>query len=176
MNYTDRDAVERIAKAYAFAPDDFQYMRDADLHNMRKLIQAQFAYLSEKVYFDFVDTDPYPYVKIDELDADWRRGIIKVNTSGNESVLWGKVYNLQFRAIHDYIHCVHRLDFNFLAEAKAFKHQYEFSIMDRFAKQFPYMDWELYQKVLRSEIVYQAAVKEHYEQFHIDQKIILKQL
>lgn len=176
MNYTDRDAVERIAKAYAFAPDDFQYMRDADLHNMRKLIQAQFAYLSEKVYFDFVDTDPYPYVKIDELDADWRRGIIKVNTSGNESALWGKVYNLQFRAIHDFIHCVHRLDFNFYAEVRAFQHQIEFSMMDKFAKQFPYMNWELYNGVLRSEIIYQAAVKEHSEQFHIDQKIVLHQL
>lgn len=176
MNYTDRDAVERIATKYASLQDDMPYIHDRDLHNMRKLIQAQFAYLSKKVYFDFVDTDPYPYVKIEELDADWRRGIIKVNTSGNDSLLWGKVYNLQFRAIHDFIHCVHRLDFNFLAETHAYQQQHGFSLMDEFTKQFPYMDWELYRRVIRSEIVYQAAVKEYFDKFHIEQKIILQDL
>lgn len=175
LNYSG-NIIEKIAKGYAEADDDAPYIKDSDLHNMRQLINLQFAHLSQKVYFDFVDKDPYTYTKIDELDFDWRRGIIKVNTSGNDSMVWGKVYNLQFRAIHDYIHCLHRLDFNFYSEIEAFKKQYEFSLKDEFTTHFPYMDWDLYKNVIRSEIVYQAAVKEHFQQFHIDQKIVLADL
>jgi hypothetical protein len=108
---------------------------------------------------------------------DFRQGVIRVNTSGNDSLLWGKVYNLQFRAIHDYIHCMFELNFNFQDEVRAFNRQIEFSLEDSFTLKFPYMNWELYKKVLRSEIIYQAAIKEHFKVFDIDtQKIILEDL
>jgi hypothetical protein len=60
-------------------------------------------------------------------------------------------------------------------EVKAFRRQYEWSV-DNYAKKFPNMNWDLYKRVLRSEIVYQAAVKENFNTFHIEQKIILTDL
>jgi hypothetical protein len=166
--------IERIALAYKEATDDFIVIHEQNLHNFRQLIQAQFAELSQTIYFDFVDTDPYPYKHISELMPDFRKRIIKVNTSGNDSRLWGKVYNLQFRAIHDWIHCMNELDFNYEAEVKAYDRQIGYSLA--FKNQFHYINWALYAKILKSEIVYQAAVKEYFKEFHIDQKIILHDL
>lgn len=174
---TDSNAVERIATAYKnYGDDDVDYIRESDLWNMRELINMQFGELSKNLHFDFVDGEPYSYNQISELMPDWRSRVVRVNTTGNDSKLWGKFYNLQFRAIHDYIHCIKNLDFNYKAEVKAFHAQYEYSLLGKFAEKFPQMNWDLYKKVLRSEIVYQAAVKEYFGEFHIDQKIILSEL
>lgn len=174
--YLDSNAIEIIATGYANESDDAISIAEHDLHLMRKLINAQFGNISKNIYFDFTERDPYPYVRVKELEKDWRAGIIKVNTSGNDSMVWGKVYNLQFRAIHDYIHCLFGLDFNFQDEVRAYRKQIECSMADEYARQFPNMNWELYQAVLRSEIIYQAAVKTHFGQFHIEQKIVLTDL
>ncbi len=169
--------IARIANGYNSSYDDFHAMHIYDVRNFQKLIQQQFADLSENIFFDFVEYLPYKYDSIDKMIADFRKGTIKVNTSGNDSRLWGKVYNLQFRAIHDYIHCLHHLNFNFQDEVKAFEKQVRFSMQDRYTRKFPYMDWNLYYQTLRSEIIYQAAVKTHSKLFDLDsQKIVLKDL
>lgn len=166
---------ERIALAYRNTVDDLYLIKSYDIHTFRQLINAQFSEISKIIYFDFYNNDPYPYETIDELEKDFRNKVIKVNTSGNESELWGKVYNLQFRAIHDWIHCVHQLDFNYRHETRAYDLQLDYSLKE-YGKQFHYINWDLYSNILRSEIVYQAAVKEHFKEFHIDQKVILRKL
>lgn len=108
--------------------------------------------------------------------SDFHTGLLKIHTTGNYSKVWGTFTNLQFRAIHDYIHCLFNLDFTHTRELLAFKEQSEFSLTHRSAHDFPYLNWETYVGILRSEIVYQSAYKEHYGAFHTDQKIVLKEL
>jgi hypothetical protein len=166
--------VELIAEHYKAATDNLPGILMEDIHNFRKLIQLQFADISKVIYFDFVDEYPYKYDFVDEMVADFKKGFIRVNTSGNDSRLWGKVYNLQFRAIHDFIHCLHHLHFNFTDEVTAYRKQMAFSRQDRYAKKFPFLDWNMYEAVLRSEIIYQAAVKTNYKLIDLDtQKIVL---
>jgi len=172
-----RDALGRLAEGYKKAADAIDNIPDYEVHAFRKLIQLQFADLSKIIYFDFVNHYPYEYKEVVEMIYDFRKGVIQVNTSGNDSKLWGKVYNLQFRAIHDYIHCLHNLDFNFPNEVRAFNQQLAFSKGSRYALKFPYLNWERYEAVLRSEIIYQAAIKEHFKVFDLDtQKIVLREL
>jgi hypothetical protein len=163
--------IESIAQKYETSTNEILSIGEADRYNFRKLINKQFSDISKIIHFDFVDYKPYPYTIIKDLIGDFRNGIVKVNVCGNDSELWGGFYNLQFRAIHDYIHCIHELDFNFADEVIANAHQYEFSLA--YAKEFPHYDWSLYRKILRSEVVYQAAVKEHFNPFTIEQKIVL---
>ncbi len=166
--------METIAKKYDESVNEIDSIGETDIYNFRKLINKQFSDISKIIHFDFVDYKPYAYTSIKELMADFRKSIIKVNTCGNDSELWGGFYNLQFRAIHDYIHCLHELNFNFDDEVIAYAYQYEFSLA--YAKDFPHFDWSLYKKILRSEVVYQAAVKEYFDKFTIDQKIIITDL
>jgi len=175
--HRNQNVVEDVAIRYSETKDQIFQIPLYDIRNFRKLIQQQFADLSKFIYFDFVEDHPYGYEEVKELMHDFRSGVIKVNVSGNTSRLWSPFYNLAFRAIHDYIHCLHNLDFHFNHEVKAYHHQLDFSFSDRYTKKFPYMNWQLYANVLRSEIVYQAAVKTHFKLFDLDtQKIILTDL
>ena len=170
--------IKRIAIAYEEAKDEIKKIPREQIHLFRKLIKDQFNFLtshhsSRPIYFDFVLEDPYEYIKVSEMLADFELGSIGVNCSGNDSKLWGPVYNLFFRAIHEWIHCNYKLDFNYEHEVEAFRRQMEFSTAGGGGK----IDWDLYEKVLRSEIVYQAAYKTHFNVFHLPfQKIILADL
>jgi hypothetical protein len=176
-NYYQQHTIERIAIGYKASLDQLGEVSDDEIHLFRKLIQLQFADISKNIYFDFVEDHPYRYTYIDEMLLDFRKGFIKINTSGNDSRLWGKVYNLQFRAIHDYIHCLHHLDFNFPDEVKAFNKQIAFSVGARYALKFPHLNWDKYTQALKSEIIYQAAVKAYFKVFDLDtQKIVLTEL
>lgn len=168
---------EKIAKAYLEREDDFDSIPEEKIHQFRKLINEMFSFYSSRsgTYFDFVDYEPYKYDNVKEMNEDFKKRIIKVNTTGNDSKLWGKVYNLMFRAVHDVIHCVYDLNFTFEDEAQAWKKQVS-KTMFLFEDRYSTLDWGLFNAILRSEIVYQAAVKETTGEFHIDQKIILEDL
>lgn len=165
--------IEKIALAYQEAPDEVDSIVEDDRRTIHDLINTQFNDLSKHIRFIFENEDPYNYVTIDEMYKDFRKGFIRVNTSGNESKFWGRYHNLQFRAIHDYIHCKYKLDFNFGQEITAWESQMR---LTQTIYQERSVDWQLFEAILRSEIIYQAAVKEHFKEFHIDQKIILKNL
>ena len=172
-----RHDVETMARNYKVYADDFNSILESEVKAFRQLINMQFSDISKYVQIEFVDFEPYgetPSIK--QMLVDFRRGIMKIHTTGNDSRIWGKFHNLQFRAIHDYIHLIQVLDFTHDDEVKVYSQQFEFSIQTRYTKRFPYLNWDTYNKVLRSEIVYQSAYKEHFGKFHIEQKIILSDL
>jgi hypothetical protein len=172
-----RHDVETMAKKYDAALDEFDYISDAELRTFRQLINMQFSDISKRVQIEFVDYEPYgENPKLNDMLVDFRKGIMKIHTTGNESRIWGKFHNLQFRAIHDYIHLIQELDFTHADEVKVYPKQFEFSLNPRYTEVFPYLNWETYKRILRSEIVYQSAYKEAFGKFHIDQKIILEDL
>jgi len=167
--------VEGMAKAYEAAPDEYPSIPEEQLRTFRQLINAQFSKISQRIRIDFVDYEPYGQEpKIADMLKDFYTGVLKIHTTGNDSKVWGTFTNLQFRAIHDYIHCLFEIEFNHNSEILAFRKQAEYSF--GFGEQFPYLNWETYVGILRSEIVYQSAYKEHFGAFHIDQKIILEEL
>jgi len=164
-----------MAIAYVNARDEFATIPDDQLTVFRKLVTAQFNDISSKIDIEFVDYEPYGQnPKIADVLKDFYAGKLLTHTTGNDSNIWGKYVNLQFRAVHDYIHCVHNLEFIHDDEVKAFQKQGEFSLT--YGPRFPHVNWETYVGILRSEIVYQSAYKEHFGEFHIDQKLILKNL
>jgi hypothetical protein len=172
-------AVERIAKAYTEAPNEILSIPEDDCRIIHRLVTEQFTYLSKKRYFEFVPTEPYKYDVVSEMGADFfNRNKVVVNTTGNNSDFWGELYNLMFRGVHDYYHIHHGLDFNYLDEVEAYKNQFIHShwiaSQAGFARD---VNWSLYARLLRSEIVYQAAYKTYYKEFHLpEQKIILSDL
>ena len=166
-----------IAEGYDKASNDFEKIPIEQIHLFRKLINRQFGDMSKLIYVDFVDHEPYEYTTIDPMFNDFRKGLIKVNTTGNDSDLWGKVYNLMFRAVHDIFHCQLAADFTFDDEVHAWKFQVHKTRSEYITdKEFLNLDWELFSNMLRSEIVYQGAYKEVTGMFHIDQKIVLTDL
>lgn len=169
-------AIKRIAEAYKEAPDEIGFIKDYDRRELRDTVNSMFAEMSTLAHFDFVDSDPYDYVKVEPMAKDFlRTGCIKVNTSGNDSQMWGKAYNLMFRAVHDFIHVNSMLDFNYEDEVKAFEHQMQWSINGHISPGSPILD--TYYRILRSEIIYQAAYKTYYGEFHVPtQKIILSEI
>lgn len=168
---------QEMAKAYDKAEDEFLSIPDDQLNVFKQLINAQFSDISRRIRIDFVDYEPYgENPKIADMLKDFNVGVMKIHTTGNDSKVWGKFTNLQFRAVHDYIHCLFKIDFTHNDEIIAFHKQAEFSFSERYARLFPYLNWETYIGILRSEIVYQSAYKEANNAFHIGQKVILKSL
>ena len=171
------EKVERIALAYAAEFDERYMIPDHQRRLIHKLIAFQFADKSKEVWFEFLPQEVYEYDKVAELMPDFKKGKIIVNTTGNNSVFWGEAHNLMFRAVHDYYHVVENLDFNFDHEVLAFKEQLIDSLRTADKYNIKDIDWTLYNSIIRSEIVYQAAVKTYYGTFHLtEQKIILKSL
>lgn len=172
-----RHDVEAMAKKYDAFADEFDYIPDSEVKAFRQLINMQFSDISKYIQIEFVDYEPYgetPSLK--QMLVDFRKGIMKIHTTGNDSRVWGKFHNLQFRAIHDYIHLTQEMDFTHDDEVKVYAQQFEFSLKPLYIHRLPYLNWDIYNKILRSEIVYQSAYKEHFGKFHIDQKIILADL
>jgi hypothetical protein len=165
--------VSEMAAAYRDHPDQFDDIDTDHLRIFKHLINAQFNDIFKRLIdIEFVDHEPYgDNPKIANVLVDFYAGILKIHTTGNDSKLWDKFHNLQFRAIHDFIHCAHGFEFNHADEVKAYQAQMEFSM--GYGKQFPHLNWDVYNAILRSEIVYQSSFKEHFGAFHISQKIIL---
>lgn len=171
------EEIKRIAIAYNEATDEIDQIPEWDREDLRRTVSRMFAEMDQNTYFDFTKEDPYEYNVIEPMLRDYKeRSTIRVNTSGNESTLWGVFYNLMFRAVHDYIHTVFELDFNYADEKKAYEQQLRWSI----SKDHIGINSNLlstYAAVLRSEIIYQAAYKTYYGEFHVPtQKIILREL
>jgi hypothetical protein len=176
--FTRPDAIKRIAEGYAASPDQIDMITEDQRYKFRKLISDMFCDLSVsgsnlRTYFQFVDNEPYDYDSIKQMRTDFVQGFIKVNTTGNNSTVWGTFYNLLFRGIHDWFHCVHELNFTFADEVTAYERQVKYSLL-RAPYTWTQNDDATFKRLLRSEIIYQAAVKTHFGKFHLDtQKIIL---
>lgn len=165
-------SVKKMAELYKEAPDEIDQIPGNAFYAFKKLVHKQFVDITDNMDVIFSEDEPYGLEpKLADMVHDFRLGVLRIHTSGNDSQLWGAFTNLEFRAVHDYIHCLHGLEFTHADECRAYTKQFEFSL--KYADRVPYVDWDIYNRVLRSEIVYQSAFKEQYNEFHIDQKIIL---
>lgn len=169
--------IKRIAEAYVKAKDDLPSITESDRLVLRGVIGRMFAGASNSIHFDFTKKDPYDYNTIKQMRWDYDHGhIVKVNVSGNNSKMWGPVYNLMFRAVHDYVHARWEFDFNYQAEVLAWERQLWLTKAQA-AIPMHIGIYDLYGKILRSEIVYQAAYKTYFKEFHLPvQKIVLADL
>lgn len=169
-------AISRIAIAYDTYKDQLPSISQDRILRIRRLIEDQFAWLVWQwhLHIDFMEEDPYDYKGgLTNLVYDYNYKIIKVNTSGNASKFWGPFYNLAFRAVHDFIHASKEWGFTYEDEINAYRDQLKFY---PFPLQDP-EDLDLYERVLRSEIIYQAAFKTYFGVLHVpEQKIILSDL
>jgi hypothetical protein len=176
-----KSEIMKLAMAYYEAEDDLPNIPEEDRIQLRQVVNVMFGKLSYRTHFDFVKKDPYDYKSVKPLLKDYNEFIIKVNVSGNTSKMWGPVYNLMFRAVHDLVHARWELNFNYKDEVEAFEKQLWLT-----QDITPFFDlheglniglWDLYYSILRSEIIYQAAYKTYYNEFHVPvQKIVLKNL
>jgi hypothetical protein len=169
--------IKRIALAYNNAKDELDTITESERIRLRSIVNKMFSDMSRQTHIDFTKKNPYRYDVIDPMRFDYEHArMIKVNVSGNNSKLWGPVYNLMFRAVHDVIHAMFKYDFNYHSEVWAFEKQLWLTIESK-AIRPPNPILFLYEKVLRSEIIYQAAYKEYFGEFHVPvQKIILQDL
>jgi len=169
--------VRELAERYNNAPDEFNLINPDELYILKQVIEHQYNHIRKsEFYFYFCDYEPYgKNPKIAHVLKDFRTGHIDIHTTGNDSQVWGAYTNLQFRAIHDFVHCGIEAEFDHESEKDVLEAQYKFALKIAGDK-YNFANWDLYYKILRSEIVYQSAFKEAYGEFHIDQKIILSDL
>lgn len=165
-----------LAERYNNTPDQLNQIEPGQLNILKKVIEHLYNHIAKDFEFCFVNYEPYGQnPKVKDAIADFRRGWLDIHTTGNDSPVWGAYTNLQFRAIHDFVHCGLEEDFDHESEKKVLQAQFDLTLKVSGAK-FSFANWDLYYQILRSEIVYQSAYKEAYGAFHIEQKIILSEL
>lgn len=175
MSETLQQRVTReLAERYNNTPDQLNQIHSAELFVLKQVIEHQYNHIVKGGFiFYFENYEPYgTNPKIAQVLKDFHAGWLDIHTTGNDSPVWGAYTNLQFRAIHDFVHCGIGAEFDHESEKKVLEAQFDFAKKISGAK-FSYANWDLYYKILRSEIVYQSAYKEAYGEFHIDQKVIL---
>lgn len=115
---------------------------------------------SSQLMILFVDGQPY-----DNLDQLTRQiaahNVMLVSSDNNDSKLLPGLLNLQFRAVHDYLHYLLQQEFDFVGEYKVYqaqKHMHKSKIR---------------KQILYSEVVLQAAYCEYFGRFADTQKVVL---
>jgi hypothetical protein len=109
---------------------------------------------------EFVPVDPY--TNLAEMTADIEQSKrMQITSLHNESMLLPGVSNLHFRAVHDYLHYFLQQQFDFNGEYTVYKAQKALHSS------------KIGRKILKSEIVLQAAYCTHFGTFAAQQKIVL---
>ncbi len=147
-----------LARAWKEAEDSsgsarVQAMVEAERSRIEKAFQA----LTRKVQVTFVDDDPYrSYEQM--RDAVKSTGQMLIYKGGSETPLWDPETNWKARAVHDWDHIVHDVDFSMEGEAAAYR---------KSAERAPGLA-----PLYLSEIVLQAAVQSVTGNFD-EQKLVL---
>lgn len=148
----------RLVAAWRSAPDSSESPRVKEMvrHEVAR-IQRAFEALQRKIEVRFVDTDPY-------ANYDQLRNDVIVNkrmlvwTGASETPLWTPEVNWKARAVHDWDHVTHDVDFSMEGEHAAYRVA---------AAKTPGLA-----PLYLSEIVLQAAVQTFTGQFD-EQKLVL---
>lgn len=103
-----------------------------------------------------------PYANADELFIDFEQNHqIQVSTEFNHPVVLDKERNLQYRFLHDFDHCFLRSAFDWMGENQTCYHLCSLTSNP------------LLRRIIRSEIVYQAAAYFYLGDFPDTQKLVL---
>lgn len=116
-----RETLETLAKAYRAAEDESrseraQKMIDAEARR----IEAAFDELTKKVAITFVPRDPYAnFAEMRDRVIAERRMLVW--TGESDTPLWEPITNWKARAVHDWDHIQHGLDFSMEGEAGTYR-------------------------------------------------------
>lgn len=153
---TTNQIIQDNAIIYQRYKDRFPELTRKQLTQYRFEVAVAFNKLPCNV--DYVNGQPY--TSVEELTVDARKGIIKISRDFNDSKLLPGKLNLEFRAVHDYLHYTLQAPFTAAGEMEVYKLQAK--LHNDFSK-----------KLLYSEVILQACFAEYFGKFIETQKIVL---
>lgn len=154
-----KEDVELLARAWLESADytntpDAQEMIRAEV----KRIHAAFEKLKKKIEIIFTDHDPYANYEQMHADVVSNKRML-VYKGGSDTPLWTPETNWKARAVHDWDHITHSVDFSMTGEAAAFRVS---------AARMPGLA-----PLYLSEVVLQAALQNYTGSFAPQQKLVL---
>lgn len=159
---TNEQYIRNKAIIYERYKDQFDEIDSVDLRQYRLEVERAFR---ENV-LPFVGGVEYvggqPYNNHTELTEDIKlRNRMLISYDFNDSKLLPGELNLQFRAVHDYIHYILQAPFTATGEIKVYNFQKRFHQAG------------VCQQILFSEVVLQACYAEYFKKFAPIQKVVL---
>lgn len=158
---SNEDYIRNKAIIYERYKDQFNEIDSVDLRQYRLGVERAYKeHVLPFVSVRFVAGQPYAnHIELtNEIKAS---GAMYISTDFNESILLPGELNLQFRAVHDYIHYILQAPFTAAGEIKVYNFQKRFHQAG------------VCQQILFSEVVLQACYAEYFKKFAPIQKIVL---
>jgi len=157
---TTKDYIRHKALLYLKYKDNFEELTTKQINKFRKEVEEAFGKLPSNLWVEYESGQPYN--NLEELTEDIKeRQVMHISTDHNESVLLPDKLNLQFRAVHDYLHYTLQQPFTAVGEINVFKMQRKFHSTG------------ISQQILFSEVVLQACYAEYFGKFPAKQKVVL---
>lgn len=158
---SNEDYIQHKALIYQLYKDQFEEIDSVDLRQFR--LEVERTYKENVIPFvSVVSVGGQPYKDHHELTADIKNHKrLRISHDYNESRLLPNELNLQFRAVHDYIHYILQAPFTAMGELQVYKFQKKFH------------QFGVRQQILFSEVVLQACYSEYFGRFAPIQKVIL---
>jgi hypothetical protein len=151
--------IQLYAEHYLNAPED--KISPKVKREFRELIHSRYTDI-KNLGIKEVRVSGQPYKNAEELFSDVEKNRrIQVSTDHNNPVVLDKEGNLQFRFVHDYDHYLARSRFNWEGELTACYYFFSFT------------NSEILRRILRSEVIYQAAACLYLGDFPETQKLVL---
>ena len=144
------DYIRHKALIYQRYKDNFDEIETVELNQFRLEIERAYGSLPHSE-IQIIFCDGQPYANHHELTADIRNNKqMKISSDFNESKLLPGMLNLQFRAIHDYLHYVLQAPFTAEGEITVYNIQKKLHCS------------AIGQQILFSEVVLQACYAEYF--------------
>lgn len=155
-----KDYIRKNALVYLRYKDNYDQLTEEEIKLFREEVIDAFVKLPSDIEVRYVTGQPYANHK--ELTDDIKTNkVMRISTDHNESTLLPGILNLQFRAVHDYLHYTLQQPFTAAGEINVFKMQKKFHSEG------------ISQQILFSEVVLQACYCEYFGEFPNKQKVIL---
>lgn len=158
---SNQDYIRNKAIIYERYKDDYERLTTEQIDTFREEVARAF-HGNTVPFVDVRYVKGQPYENCDQLSKDIRgNGLMLISSDNNESTLLPGELNLQFRAVHDYIHYILQAPFDAAGEIRVYNLQKEFH-KSQVSKQ-----------ILFSEVVLQACYAEYFKRFAPVQKVVL---
>ncbi len=158
---TTKDYIRHKAVLYLKYKDNFEELTKKQISNFRGEVETAYDKIPHSKV-QVMSVDGQPYVDHIQLSNDIKlNGTLRISSDHNESVLLPGLLNLQFRAVHDYLHYTLQQPFTAVGEINVFKMQRKFHSTG------------ISQQILFSEVVLQACYAEYFGKFPPTQKVVL---
>lgn len=158
---SNTDYIQNKAIIYERYKDDFDKLTEEQIDTFRKEVEEAF-FLRVYMSVNVVYVKGQPYKDHHELTSDIKvRKRLQISSDHNDSRLLPGEFNLQFRAVHDYLHYILQAPFTAVGEIQVYNLQKKLH------------ESEISKQILFSEVVLQACYQEHFGRFAPIQKVVL---